>query len=89
MTRAEMFQTRSSLQTANAGADRHQQHSLPVPVRRQPLAGGPHGETSHISVDKVGVALGLFFYDGSICAGLSGGFDRTRGSGRLHKDFIQ
>lgn len=55
----ETFQTWSSFQTADAGTDRHQQHSLPVSVRRQPLAGGPHGETSHssASVDEVGVSL--------------------------------
>lgn len=56
------FQTWSAVQTANVGADRHQQHGVPVSVCRQPLAGGPHGETSHSFLlgDQVSVALRQF-----------------------------
>lgn len=39
-----LLQTRGSVQTAHAGADRHQQHSVPVSVCCQPLARGQNGE---------------------------------------------
>lgn len=71
-----LLQTRGSFQTAHAGADRHQQHSVPVSVCCQPLARGQNGEKPFSSDSEEEKVFGYInMRERSFFCGL--GFDMT------------